>query len=246
MLWEGWISSQQEGHRADSEGEEGASWVVTGEGTHLLSPVSPARPLIAGAETQGQVSQKELWFTGVKGRCDLCVLGREDIGERLSGCGLPGPRGLVSGTPSLPCLLALSGSEPVHELPDSWGSLCPLSGGLSRGHPVFPMGGARQEVERCTGTPERAGARGPLGEAWGQSRHVGGAQRVCGMEIRLLLHLLWQSQVPVLFPVPCLCVSMSPPGGHEETCGQCEGCTWGADQGSGGWELTLSPTRGGL
>lgn len=50
------------------------------------------------------------------------------------------------------------------------------------------------------------------------------------MEIRLLLHLLWQSQVPVLFPVPCLCVSMSPPGGNEETCGQCLCCTRDAGQ----------------
>lgn len=66
MLWEGWISFPQEGHRGESEGEKGARWVMTGEGTHLLSPVSPAWPLLSGTETQDQVSQKELQFPGVK------------------------------------------------------------------------------------------------------------------------------------------------------------------------------------
>lgn len=38
----------------------------------------------------------------------------------------------------------------------------------------------------------------PLGKSWGQSKDVGGAQGVSGVEIRLLLHLVCQSQVPVL------------------------------------------------
>lgn len=56
-LWEGWISSQQEGHRDDTENEKGASWVVMGEGTHLPFPVSLAWPLLLGTETQGLEAQ---------------------------------------------------------------------------------------------------------------------------------------------------------------------------------------------
>lgn len=102
--------------------------------------------------------------------------------------------GRIQGDPPSLCLLA-----------ELWFRACPcahrpLGLPLSSEWGTFlwslclPQGWCQVGNWSCTKTPDRAGAPLPLGDAEEQSRHVGGAQGVCGVEIRLLLHPVCQSQ----------------------------------------------------
>lgn len=69
MLLEGWISSHQEGHREDSGGKKGASWVMTERGPAFYLQMPAARPLLPGLGVSG------LTVPGCEGRGVQHVLG---------------------------------------------------------------------------------------------------------------------------------------------------------------------------
>lgn len=101
---------------------------MTGEGAYLLSP-SVTSLALASRERKPGASVSEGPSVPV---CEeggvLCVLGRENGGEWSCGCGLLFSRkGFRETLPFCACWLRCD-SEPVHVLPDQWGSLCPLSG----------------------------------------------------------------------------------------------------------------------
>lgn len=178
--------------------------MVAGEGTHSLYLVSPAWPLSGYLRIFTP-------FVSWEGRTVVV-----EVGDH----GLLGPQGEILGRPSL----FIFWCSCVSGLPmPSLGGLCPLPGDS----PVVTLTFSMDDSQRQRPAQRPLAVQGPhrpRKEGGGSLRREA-PRSLLQMEIRPHFHLLKQSLVQVSESIcQVLTVSpMSPPGGHEENYGQCQG-----------------------